>query len=201
MALTRSMLKGMGLTDEQVSAIIDAHTETVDGLKAERDQYKADAKALPGVKKELEDLKSGDADWKDKYEKEHKAFEDFKKDTTARENTEKVKTAYQKLLKANNVGEKHIDSILRVTDFGTMKLGDDGKLADESKLVESIKADWAGFIETQTEKGANVSNPPSGGNGNHVTREEIYKKDDRGRYVHDTQTRQQMLVESMKTAE
>ena len=35
MALTRSMLKGMQLTDEQVSAIIDAHTETVDGLTTE----------------------------------------------------------------------------------------------------------------------------------------------------------------------
>ena len=33
MALTRKLLKGMGLTDEQVDTIIEAHTDTVDGLK------------------------------------------------------------------------------------------------------------------------------------------------------------------------
>lgn len=32
MALTRKLLKGMGLTDEQVDTIIEAHTDTVDGL-------------------------------------------------------------------------------------------------------------------------------------------------------------------------
>ena len=46
MALTRKLLKGMGLTEEQVETIIDAHTETVDGIKKERDTYKADALKL-----------------------------------------------------------------------------------------------------------------------------------------------------------
>ncbi len=35
MSLTRKILKGMGLTEEQVDSIIDMHTETVNGLKAE----------------------------------------------------------------------------------------------------------------------------------------------------------------------
>ena len=35
MALTRTLLKGMGLTEEQAGTIIEAHTETVDGLKAD----------------------------------------------------------------------------------------------------------------------------------------------------------------------
>lgn len=34
MALTRKLLKGMGLTEEQMDTIIEAHTDTVDGLKA-----------------------------------------------------------------------------------------------------------------------------------------------------------------------
>lgn len=34
MALKREYLKSMGLTDEQVSAIIDAHTDTVEALKS-----------------------------------------------------------------------------------------------------------------------------------------------------------------------
>lgn len=197
MALTRSMLKGMGLTDEQVSAIIDAHTETVDGLKAERDQYKADAKKLPAVEKELDELKNGTEDWKGKYEKEHKAYEDFKKDTADKERVANVKSAYRQLLKDNNVGEKHIDSILRVTDFGGMSVGDDGKLVDESKLIESIKSDWSGFIETTSTKGATVATPPTTGNTTKASKAEIYKKDDHGRYVYDTPTRQKMLMDNM----
>ena len=47
MALTRPMLKGMNLTDEQVSAIIEAHMETVDALKEQRDNYKKAAEKLP----------------------------------------------------------------------------------------------------------------------------------------------------------
>lgn len=46
MALTRKLLKGMGLTEEQVDTIIEAHTDTVDGLKEQIKTYKADADKL-----------------------------------------------------------------------------------------------------------------------------------------------------------
>ena len=41
MALTRKLLKGMGLTEEQMDTIIEAHTDTVDGLKSDLARYKA----------------------------------------------------------------------------------------------------------------------------------------------------------------
>lgn len=79
MAITRKLLKGMGLTEEQQDTIIEAHTDTVNGLKADVDRYKADAEKLPAVQKELDDLKGkGDDGYKEKYESEHKAFEDYK---------------------------------------------------------------------------------------------------------------------------
>ena len=49
MALTRKMLKAMGIEDEKIDQIIEAHSETVDALKEQRDQYKADAEKLPEV--------------------------------------------------------------------------------------------------------------------------------------------------------
>ena len=49
MALTRRFLKGMGLTEEQVDTIIEAHTEVTDGLKEQINQYKADADKLVDV--------------------------------------------------------------------------------------------------------------------------------------------------------
>ena len=196
MALTRSLLKGMGLTDEQVSSIIEAHTETVDGLKAERDRYKEQAAKLDDVQKELDKVKGGE-DWKAKFEKEHKDFSDYKAEVASKETLREVKAAYRKLLTDNNVGEKHIDSIMKVTDFGKMKLNADGKLEDEPAAVEAIKKDWGGFITTTQTKGAEVSTPPANGTKT-MTREQIYAKDDHGHYKLDAVQRQEQLAQIMQ---
>lgn len=195
MAVSRSWLKGMGLTEEQVNSIIEAHSETVDGLKAERDKFKADAEKLASVQKQLEDLQK--EDWKAKYESERKAFADYKTDVANKETLGKVKTAYRQLLKDNNIGEKHIDSIMKVTDFGSMKLGEDGKLTDADKLNESIKSDWSGFVTSTETKGANVDTPPAG-SGKMMSREQIYAKDDHGRYKLDATARQEQLAKLMQ---
>lgn len=169
MALTRSMLKGMGLTDEQVGAIIEEHTNVTDALKEQRDNYKKEADKLPGVEKELADLKksvensgSDATKWEQKYNKEHESFEKYKADIAEKETSAKIKAAYKNLLSECKVGDKHIDSILRVTDFSDMKLGEDGKLEDADNLKEKINSDWSGFISSAGTKGADVDNPPGG---------------------------------------
>lgn len=189
MAITRSMLKGMQLTDEQVSAIIEEHTNTIEGLKKDRDKYKSDAEKLPAVQKELEDLKSGDSDWKSKYEKEHKDFEDYKKEIAGREAVAKVRNAYRKLLVENGVGEKHIDAVLRVTDFTNIKVDKDGKLENSDKLNESIRSEWSGFITNKGTKGADVDNPPGGSKAT-MTKEDIMK-------IKDTTQRQQAIADNI----
>ena len=162
MALTRAMLKGMGLTDEQIGAIIEEHTNVTGGLKDQIKTLKESADKLPEVEKELNDLKAGNDDWKGKYEKEHKAFDDYRKDISNKETLAKVKAAYRKLLKDANVGESHHDSILKVTDFSNIKLNEDGTLADAGKLKDAIKKDWSGFIATSSTKGAGAATPPGG---------------------------------------
>ena len=54
MSLTRRALKAMGIEDEKIDEIINMHTETVEGLKAEAAKYKAGAEALPDIQKQLE---------------------------------------------------------------------------------------------------------------------------------------------------
>ena len=171
MALTRSMLKGMGLTDEQIGAIIDAHSETVDGLKADRDKWKESAESAGKKLKDFEDLSA--EDWKGRYDKEHKEYEDYKKSVSEKEKLTEVKSAYRKLLSEQGVADKHIDAILKVTDFSKMKVAD-GKLEGEDKLVESIKSDWAGFISTTKTRGADVETPPASEK-KALTKEEIMK--------------------------
>jgi hypothetical protein len=161
MALTRKLLKGMGLTEEQVDTIIEAHSETVDGLKEDINKYKGDAQKLPDVQKELDDLKAaGDGGYKKKYEDEHKAFEDFKQAQTAKETKQAKEKAYTEFLKSVGVSEKRIPSIIKVTDLNTVELEGD-KVKDADKLTESVKTEWADFIETSNTNGANTNTPPA----------------------------------------
>lgn len=165
MALTRKLLKGMGLEDEKIDTIIEAHTETVDGLKKDIEKYKGDAEKLPGVQKELDDLKAaGDGGYKEKYEKEKKAFEDFKNEQTAKETKKAKETAYCELLKAVGVSEKRIPAILKVTDLNSVELDGD-KVKDADKLTETVKTEWADFIESSNTSGANTTNPPANNTG------------------------------------
>ena len=162
MALTRKLLKGMGLSDEVIDTIIEAHAETVDGLKADISKYKGDAEKLPGVQEELDALKAaGDGGYKEKYEKEHQAFEDFKQAQTAKETRQAKEKAYTEFLKSVGMSEKRIPSVIKVTDLNAVELeGDKVKDAD-NKLAESIKAEWADFIETSNTNGANTNTPPA----------------------------------------
>ena len=157
------MLRGMSLTDEQVNAIIEEHTNVTTALKDQIKQYKEDAEKLSDVQKELDDLKKDTSakDWKEKYEKEHKAFDDYKNEVSTKETTAKVKSAYKALLKKNNIDEKCVDSILRVTDFSQMKLDEKGELIDSDKHSESIKKDWSGFVVKKEVKPGDVETPPA----------------------------------------
>ena len=176
MALTRKSLKAMGLTDEQVDSIIEMHTETVDGLKA----YKADAEKLPGVQKELDDLKKQAAEnkddgWKDKHDAVKKEFDDYKAAQTAKDTKAAKESAYRALLKEAGVAERRIDAVLRVTDLDKIEL-EDGKIKGADDVKNTIKTEWAEFIAVTGQAGADMAKPPAGG-GNTVpggkTKDEI----------------------------
>lgn len=186
MALTRSMLKGMNMTDEQVSAIIDAHTETTDALKKQRDEYKDDAEKFKNAQKELDSLKNG-KDWKAEYDKEHKAFEDYKKDVAGKETLAAKQTAFRKLLTAENIPEKFHNRILRMTDFDAVELDGDA-VKDEAKQRESIKSEWGEYVPTTEIKGTKPETPPGGGS--KMTKAEILA-------IKDTSARQKAIAENL----
>lgn len=164
MALTRRMLKAMGIEDEKIDQIIDAHTETVDVLKDERDTYKANADKLPGVQKELDDLKKDGGDWQKKYEKEHTDFEAYKNEQTAKESKATKDSAFRALLKDAGIPEKRLDVIMKVTNLDEIELDKDGKIKDADKHTETVKTEYADFIVTTSERGAHVATPPAKGN-------------------------------------
>jgi hypothetical protein len=149
------------LTDEQVDTIIEAHTDTVAGLKTDLAKYKDDAEKLSDVQKELDDLKAaGDGGYKEKYEKEHSDFEKYKADQAAKETRVAKEKAYRDLLKAAGVSDKRIDSVIKVTDLNSVELEGD-KVKDAEKIMEGVKTEWADFIESSNTSGANTPTPPA----------------------------------------
>lgn len=194
MALTRKMLKAMGIDEEKIDQIIDAHTETVDALKSERDSYKSDAEKLPEVQKKLDEMKTAaEKDGKDpfkvKYEAIKEEFTKFKNDITAKETKAKKEEAYKALLKDAGVSEKRIDAILKVTDLDKEALTEDGKFENASELKKSIKTEWADFIVTSGKQGADTPNPPAGGG-------KVYKTKDEIMAIKDTAERQQAIADN-----
>lgn len=176
MALTRKYLSGLGITPEQVEAIIEAHAETTEALKAQRDTYKADAERLSKVQTELNEMKDNQQnseDWQKKYEKEHSDFEAYKTDIQTRDTKRQKEQAYRNLLKTAGVDEKRFDTVLKVTPLTDCEINEDGQLKNSEELLSQIKEEWSDFIvETETH-GADTKTPPDAGGGNTMTKEQI----------------------------
>ena len=197
MSLTRKMLKAMGIEEEKIDQIIEAHSETVDSLKADRDSYKEDAEKLKDVQKELDDLKAkGDDGWKEKHDKLKGEFDTYKKDVEAKETHSKKEAAYRAILKDANLSEKGIEKAIKYADWDKIELDADGKLKGANDHIKAVREEWAEYVTTTTTTGAKTSTPPVNNGGAKLTKSEIYAKDEHGRYKLSTAERQKALAEN-----
>ena len=151
MSLTRSFLKTLGLNDDQISAVIDAHGETVTGLQSKytdlETRYnaaKANADKLPTVQKELDDLKK--SDFKSMYESEQRAHNALKESVSR----EKARTAKEKAARAyyegKNIRGGNLTIALRGTDLDQLQLDDSGNLADTKALDALVEGDFKPLV-------------------------------------------------------
>lgn len=164
---------GEAYTDEIATKLVELHRGVVDPLKddldaAKRDatKYKAEADKVPGLQKDLDEAKKGE-DWKDKYEKEHQSFEDYKTKIAQDAEAVKVEAAYRKVLTEEKVSEKAMALIIEAkkAEFSKMKLKDDGTLDGVEDLKKEINEKYADFRVSQRQRGQQVDNPPGGAPG------------------------------------
>ena len=165
MALTRKTLKAMGIEEDKIDLIIEAHTESTDALKQQRDEYKAkaEAKATASTEPKPKDPEPSDG-YKAKYDAEKKAFEDYKANIAAEKAEADKRAKYRELIVKAGVDSKRVDSVLKVSDLSEIKVKD-GAIEGADDLVKSIKEDWADFIPTTQKVGANAPNPPKNDGG------------------------------------
>lgn len=176
MAFTRKMLKALGIEEDKIDQIMDAHTEVTDALKASRDEYKVDAEKLADVQKELDTLKAkGDDGYEQKYKDLKKDFDEYKAGIETEKAYTAKETAYRELLKAAGVKEKFIDTIIRAEKsvIDGLKLGEDGKIDGADTLTANAKQNWSDFVATTTTQTAGVENPPANNGGSAKTKEQI----------------------------
>lgn len=179
MALTRKMLSAMDIPAEKIDEIINAHTESVNALKDERDKALEEVetlkssvgdvdslkKELEKTNSELEKLKSGD--WEKKYSDLKTEYNTFKTDTETKALRAKKESAYRKLLADAGISQKRLDSVMKVSGskIDAISFDDEGNVKDADKEVESVKNEWADFISTTHEQGASVAKPPTNNGG------------------------------------
>lgn len=196
MALTRKFLKALEIDGDKADQIIEAHTETIDGLRTSLDAAQADANKLPEIQKQLEavqaDLEAVKKDsYKVKYEAIKEDFDAYKAEQTQKEARAAKETAFRALLKAAGVSEKRMESVLRVSDVDSVELDDKGKITGAKEWMKSIQEEWADFIETTETQGAQTPNPPANTGGGTMTRDDILK-------IRDASDRQRAIAENIE---
>lgn len=189
-ALTRKMLAAMGIESEKIDQIIEAHTESTDGLKAKVEEERAKAEELreqaakvPGLEQQVEALKAADEgdEWEAKYNQAKADADRLQGDldklrgekTTLEEEYESFKgkvesdranaeklELYKGLLREIGLDEKRVDKAARLKPLDELTV-EDGKLAGYDDLKASEAEEWAEFIPKSTGvRGQNVPTPP-----------------------------------------
>lgn len=187
MALTRKMLEALGVDEKAIEQIIEAHTETVNGLKDKLNDLKEKAEKYEDAQKELDSLQKGD--YKAKYEKEHKEYEEYKKSVTQKETKAAKEAAVKAYFESKNITGKNLEIALRGSHEETDAIElVDGKIKDTKALDALVSGTFAGLVVSQQKQGVSPVTPPGGGQPASMTKADIMK-------IKDTTERQKAWAE------
>ena len=196
MAFTRSTIRnlakdsGVELPKELEDALVSEHLTARDAYAEE--QVKAELAKQPTEK-------VGNVKDSEEYKTLKQSFDDYKAEVAAKETKAAKEAAYRAILKDANLSEKGIEKAIKYAEWDNIELEADGKLKGASDHIKAVKEEWAEYVTTTTTTGAKTSNPPANKGGAKLTKEDIYKKDERGRYVMSASERQKALVENQIT--
>lgn len=163
MALTRKLLKSLGLEDEKIESIIEAHGETVEGLKQKLEKAEAEAAKVAELTTQLNNAndklaKSGDA------AKVQADFDAYKEEIAKEKATASKRAAADALLKEAGYARESVRGlILRTIDLDKWEADDNGGIKDADAFKQSVKSDYADLVSTTQTTGTPPANPPTGG--------------------------------------
>lgn len=177
MALTRKLLKSLGLSEEAVEAVIDAHSETVNGLQSRIATLEQQVTTIPDITRERDDLKQkveASAAGGDKVAEVQAAFDAYKAEVEG----EKTRTAKRGALDAllrDKVGVARDEArqlILDAMKLDDYELDETGAIKDADAHVQQLGTKYAAFVAKTDQQGTGRITPPTGGNST-MTKDEI----------------------------
>lgn len=190
MALGRKFLKALGLEDAVVDTIIEAHSESIEALKKQRDDAFTQAGRADELAQQLKDAnekleKAGDA------ARVQADFDAYKQQVEGEKTAESRKSVMASVLK-DKVGierESARNLILSAMKMDQYEWDDNGQLKNEAAVVDALRQQHAEWIASTQTTGVPPVTPPPGGGGR-MTRDEIMK-------IEDTSKRQQAIAENL----
>ena len=190
------------IPSEAIAKLVKAISTAVGNEFVEKSRYKAkleEIDALTEEKQTAQDSATTAEKWKTKYQALKDDFDTYKTEQAKKETHAAKEKACRAILQKAGISEKRIDSVLRVYDVDSVELDDKGGIKDADTLEKNIREEWADFIPTTTIRGADTATPPASTHGAAMTKADIYKKDDHGRYVLSAAERQKALMDNQIT--
>ena len=194
MAFTRATIRnlakesGVELPKELEDALVSEHLTARDAYAEE--QVKAELAKQP-------EPKAVNVKDSEEYKTLKKSFDDYKAEIASKQAKEAKEKAVRAFYESKGITGKNLEIAMRGSraEIDGIELDGD-KIKDASTLDALVKGDFSGLVATTTKKGADTANPPANNGGDKLTKADIYKKDDRGRYVMSTAERQKALAEN-----
>ena len=179
MGITKKFLQSMEIPDNKIELIFDEYANAIAGITADRDKYKEQADKLASVEKELVKAQAKAEELEtvsEQLKKVRAEYADYKAGVDADKVKAVKEKAYRQLLQETGISEKAIDKIIKVTDLAGVEIDDKNNVKDKTEIIKNIKNEWSDFIVTQTERGAEVANPPTNTGGSTFEKMSLYDK-------------------------
>ena len=194
MAFTRATIRnlakesGVELPKELEDALVSEHLTARNAYAEE--QVKAELEKQPAEK--AVNVKDSE-----EYKTLKQSFDDYKAEIANKQAKEAKEKAVRAFYESKGITGKNLEIAMRGSraEIDGIELDGD-KIKDNSALDALVKGDFSGLVATTTTKGANTANPPANNGGDKLTKADIYKKDERGRYIMSASERQKALAEN-----
>lgn len=190
MAFTREYIRKLAkeceveLPKDFINGLIDAHIEARDAYAEE--QAKKQPETKPTNVKDSEE-----------YKKLEKEFNDYKGEVEKKNARATKEQAVRAYFESKGIKGKNLDIAIRGShsEIDGVELDGD-KIKDSTALDALISGDFSGLVSKTNRTGAKTENPPANDGGAKLTKADIYKRDEHGRYVMSTAERQKALAEN-----
>ena len=191
------------IPSEAVAKLAQAVSSSVGREFVEKERYSKkleEIEALKTEKQTAEDSATTAKKWKDKYDALKGEFDEYKSEQASKETKAAKEKAVRAYYENKGITGKSLDIAIRGSSEEINSLEMDGdKIKDSSALDELVKGTFSGLVSTTIVKGADTATPPGNIGGGSMTKADIYKKDDHGRYVMSAAERQKALMENQIT--